>query len=305
MTSLITIGAGFIILVGLLRQWRKHKRGIPLTKRQTLIDAIFAVGGILYIIEFAKNNFLAVPPEIAPILTLLADRILLVLIIITLLLAVISRIHIPHLERLRSFLNKPIIAISKPPSDLHEPIEKLSMKGIRFYPSREELPPLKIFLSEAEHEIVVVGVTLQTFASPSLDLTRKLIKRGRTIRFLLLDPDSRFVSAIEEVLYGGKGYQEAITASLESLNQLKNDLSNAEKDRLDIRTYDCLPLYGLMASDPNTENAQIRIEQFLYDKDARARPSFLILKRESEDEFQKYWEGYLFLRRRSKPYPSQ
>jgi hypothetical protein len=179
-----------------------------------------------------------------------------------------------------------------------------AQKGVQFYRSRGELPPLKTFLLEAKQEIVFVGVTLQTVTGPYLDLTKKLIEKGRTIRFLLLDPKSRFVDDLEGVLYGGRGYKKTIIASLESLCQLKSDLTKVEinQDRLDIRTYDCLPLYSLVVLDPNTEDAKIRIEPFVYNKDAVARPSFLISKKESEAEFQKYWESYLFLRRRSKQY---
>jgi hypothetical protein len=180
--------------------------------------------------------------------------------------------------------------------------EKGIYKGIRFYISREELPSLGAFLSQAKQEVFVAGTTLQAIVGSNRETIRDLVKRGVTVRLLFLDPKSKFLDKLSDCLVGESKYNKAIIVSLETACTVKRELAEVEKNRLDIRTYDTLPFYTMLMIDPNTGDGTVRIEPYFYGKGERARSSFQISEKAQKDEFQKHLAGYKYLCKVSNEY---
>lgn len=183
--------------------------------------------------------------------------------------------------------------------------EKGIYRGIRFYSSREELPSLGAFLSQAKQEVFVAGTTLHAIVGSNRETIRDLVKRGITVRLLFLDPKLKFLDKLGDCLVGESKYNEAIIVSLKTACSVKRELAEVEKNRLDIRTYDTLPFYTMLMIDPNTGDGTVRIEPYFYGKGERARSSFQISEKEQKDEFQKHLAGYKYLCKISNEYQCQ
>jgi len=181
-------------------------------------------------------------------------------------------------------------------------LETQTVQKGRFYSSREELPKLLTFLSQAEQEIFVVGTTLHAIVGSNREMIRDFVKGGITVRLLFLDPKSKLLGMLSDCLVGDSDYSKTIPPSLETACSVKRELADIEKNRLDIRTYDTIPFYTMLMLDPNTGNGVVRIEPYFYKKGERARSSFEIYEKDQKEEFQKHRSGYDYLMRISKEY---
>lgn len=175
-------------------------------------------------------------------------------------------------------------------------------KGIKFYNSRNELPRLKNILLQAKQEISFLGVTLEKIIGEEESIIIETIERGVHMKFLILDSESKLISKRDESMTGTK---DAVTSTLARICKIKSKLSESDKDKCEIRTYDLLPLHSIIALDLNSDDAMISVELQLYDVDTKSRPSIRIYKKKQEELFTKYLKHYNYFLNKSVEYQCQ
>jgi len=167
--------------------------------------------------------------------------------------------------------------------------------------TRKELP-LATFLSEARSRICFLGLSLDNLSSENMGEVRGMLKRGVHITFLVLSPSSPLITEVERAV-GASNLVDTLNASLGILHRIRNELSDPERDRLEVRTYDLMPLNSMVCLDPNSGDAAIQVEYFLHGTDPQSRPCHIITKKEQAELFSKHWDSYLFILERSKDIP--
>ncbi len=177
----------------------------------------------------------------------------------------------------------------------------LLSNGIKFYPSRKDLPGLQDDLESAKHRVDLLGWTLENVTVQNRHTIARLLKNGIHVRFILLSPDSKLIETAERSMTS-LTLKKSIERSLEELKELKDSLSNIERGRLDIRTHDLLPWHTLVLVDAESDNAMVNVEYYVYGTDSSSCPSFRFFKKEQPAWFSKYWESYQYVWERSKEY---
>jgi hypothetical protein len=175
-----------------------------------------------------------------------------------------------------------------------------ALAGVDFYPSREELPSLKRVLERAKAEIFLLGFSLETVGTQNRDTIRSLLLSGVRIIFLVLSPTSSLVNPVEEA-FSAASIAKAIERVVDELNNIRSGLPVSNRNLLEIRTHDLVPVHNIIAVDPNSDNGLIRAETYLYGQSSRSWISVDVLKKENPELFMKYWNSYKFVFDRSKP----
>jgi hypothetical protein len=177
----------------------------------------------------------------------------------------------------------------------------LSTRAIRFYASRKDLPELETRLLQAKREIGILGITLEYLSRQYADIIKQLLCKGVHMKFLTLNPNSELVGRVEKAMATTR-VKEAIIASLETLCLIKQELGSIEKSRVEIRTFDLLPIHSIIVVDPNSDDANILVESYLYNTDPRSRSIIIVSKRDNEAVYMKYWNSYRFVLENSEKY---
>jgi len=166
--------------------------------------------------------------------------------------------------------------------------------------------PLEKFLAQAREEIWFLGLSNEDVIGHYGGAIKRLLEEGICINFLLLNPESNLLK-IKEMKAFVEGFiapraSEAISAALGRLDEIKNGLTDIERNRLTIKTYDMLPVCSMICLDPRSENAVMQVDQHLYDTEPRSRPCVLITKKEKAELFERYWNHHNFILGRSKDF---
>lgn len=167
-----------------------------------------------------------------------------------------------------------------------------------FYSSRKELPPPEDFLKSAKDEIDLMGFSLWDIVVQNRGTITDLLKQGKHIRFILLDPNSVDVKRFEDAIVDAD-IKGQIQKSLEQLHKLKQSLSDTERGRLDVRTHDLLPFHTIMAIDAKSDSGVLRVEYYVYGTDSRSWISLGISKKNQPQLFEKYWKSYEYVHEHS------
>lgn len=173
--------------------------------------------------------------------------------------------------------------------------------GIKLAVSRDELPLIGTLLSHVSNEIIIFGMSLEFLAIQNRQDIRHTLERGVHMKFLLPNPNSKSLIQLEEVSSFPK-LKDRVTTTLATLCKIKNELPDSEKNKCEIRIHEVLPIHSVIVSDPNTPNAIIMIEFYLYNTDAKSRPSIIVSKREQETLFNRYWDSLRFVLDKSVEY---
>jgi len=164
----------------------------------------------------------------------------------------------------------------------------------------EQKRSLEAFLSQATKEVVIVGLSLLIASRGRPETFKRLIqKRGIELTCLVLNPESDLVSRMDREL-GMNAMKGDIEQTLTGLCALKSQLSEAERTKLEIKTYDSVPILGMIILDPYEPNAKMQIGTYLHGTDTDLRFAITCNKTDREDVFQAYLRYYEMLK--SKPY---
>ena len=162
---------------------------------------------------------------------------------------------------------------------------------------RRELPPLEDFISKAKSDVIFLGLTLEVVRQ-HIDTILQVYRKSITMTFMVFNPDSQLLGTMKDAF--APKPSEAIRTTLGTLIEMKNRLSDVEKQRFEIRICDLVPTNGMICIDAGTEDAMIQVEQSLYNTEPRSRPCVIVTKRELRTLYYTYWNYYLFMKSKSK-----
>jgi len=173
------------------------------------------------------------------------------------------------------------------------------LAGVDFYPSRGELPSLERLLGSAKTEVYLLGFSLETVGTQNRDTIRSLLLSGVRIVFIVLAPTSPLVNPVEQA-FSAASITKAIDRVVDELNNIRSGLPKRHQNLLEIRTHDLVPIHNIIAIDPSSDKAVIRVESYLYGESSRSWVTLEVKKSENLTLFTKYWNSYKFVLDRSK-----
>lgn len=219
------------------------------------IPILIAIGSSAYIIN--KSRMTTVRPE---------DQLPWILIILGLLTVSILIERVGTLRKITNFTKTTY-------EHLVERENNLSIDKIMA--DRKALPPLEMRLKSAK-EIEIAGGSLSRLASEYLGFFEQKAKEGCKLKFLLLQPESEASKLIAEyVVYevnDNEIYKNQLLTALSSFSRLKKQFPAL----IEIRTYKCVPSFGLLICDRTLECGSIMIEIYAYKVPTRDRPQFTL-----------------------------
>jgi len=174
------------------------------------------------------------------------------------------------------------------------------LAGIDFFPSREDLPPLNTLLGSAKHSVDVLALSAEAIIFPYRPILTQLLREGKHLRFILSNPSSDELTSKLSDFASPVTNKKQREVALEALGVMKTQLSGVERGRLDIRTYDLLPIHNIVIIDSQSENAVLNVEFFVYGDKPRSWLSLRIHKNQQPALFKKYLDSYEFAHERSK-----
>lgn len=178
---------------------------------------------------------------------------------------------------------------------------KTTIKGVQVK-SREDIS-LHDLLGSVKKSLTVIAVECNLFWEEQRNRLSKMIEeKDIDFKFLLLDPESDLHKLQTHKIIDSN--PERIKDSLRKFQEIKNSLSESDKEKLEIRTYNLPPLYTMIVIDENSEDAKIQVEPYIYMAKIRDKIVFIIPKKESKF-FNSYRTSYRYILKNSKPYPSQ
>lgn len=169
------------------------------------------------------------------------------------------------------------------------------------------------FLTSAEHEIIEIGVRLNTFSQ--YFSTRKdgefknhivaQLNRGVNMKYLMMNPDSTLVQLYFEdrakVLSDEKDAHLDMKKTLKNLKKISgelNRLSNAGK--MTIYTYDCLPSNHYLIVDGEHKQGKMLLSPYIYGITRANCPVFELYRQPSPTAFEKYWQSAQYIIQQAK-----
>ena len=161
----------------------------------------------------------------------------------------------------------------------------------RNFVMRKELPALSEFLSQAQNEIIMVGVSLVHVAHQNWDAAAYALKAGRHVKLFVLDPKSSHVSEYEKAFRMG-GLQNLLLSILNDLCAKKRQWGF---QNLEIWTYDMFPIHSLTILDPDSASGKIKIEYYFYNNDSSSRINITVSKENEKEIYETALNSYLSL----------
>lgn len=169
--------------------------------------------------------------------------------------------------------------------------------------SREDIS-IHDLLGDVKTSITVIAVSCNLFWEEQRNRINKMIEeKDIDFKFLLLDPKSDLNKLHTHKIIDST--PERIKDSLRKFQEIKNSLSESNKGKLEIRTYNLPPLYTMIIIDENSEDAKIHVEPYIYMVKIRDKIVFIIPKKKCKDIFNSYYTSYKHILDNSKPYLSQ
>lgn len=173
----------------------------------------------------------------------------------------LTSVHLP-LVRLRGEVRR-----------VAESVPSVSVAG-RFLKERHAFPEFESRIAKA-HELCLLGTSLHAILSYYFGALEEFVRRGGSLRVLVLDPTSVAVNVFAEGLY-----------SIDSAGELKDDIHDAmaaasklaargaPKGSVDLRLMTHAPSTAMVMVDPSSAHAQIVAELYPFRVTALRRPHF-------------------------------
>ena len=133
---------------------------------------------------------------------------------------------------------------------------RLGIKNI--YKNKSEFPNLTNVLNKAKTEVSILGTSL-IWTTQIKETIFRLIKKGISFNFLLLNPDSQQAKRFGNEINDDNFLQE-LSTSIHQLQQWKLQLDELNyKNKINIRLYDAAPFFGMYGIDSSTHNGRLYI----------------------------------------------
>jgi hypothetical protein len=150
---------------------------------------------------------------------------------------------------------------------------------------------LEDFLKKSKKEIYIFGITLEETLSGEYDETFKKLLKSKDIeriRFLISNPDnSQLVKLMTELV------DTDITTISSSLNRIKEFRAKLgeEKEKLEIRIFDGIPVQSIFILDPESKKGIMRYEPYLYGIQKGRRRLYELRKKKDKLLFEACYES--------------
>ena len=161
---------------------------------------------------------------------------------------------------------------------------KLDAKSnaLRLYENRTQLPPLINDVESAQREIFIVGLALVSLTLTFLDVLKEKADKGCKIRIAMIAPrDKGQINPLILNLALTLGFQNdvanyvsSIEGSLNRLAAMKASLPKEKQKNIEIRIYNSVPTFVMMAFDGNTQNGKVRVDFIPYKVSRSLWPTF-------------------------------
>lgn len=160
----------------------------------------------------------------------------------------------------------------------------------------DEFPPGLKNDFEAGAEVWLVGVTLARTIKTYYTAIERKIRKGHTIRVLLVHPEGPAVEMAETRVYGRMDLNRTRGEIRNTLQDLC-DLRAVAPDKLHIRTIENPLEYGAIAINPNSPSGILYIEHYPYKVPGGSRPKFVLQAKDGKwfeffrEEIRLLWEN--------------
>jgi hypothetical protein len=171
------------------------------------------------------------------------------------------------------------------------------------YPDLSKKLAWETFLPQAEQEIIVVGGSSESLARKTA-LLKELIQQNKelSITLLIVNPGHDELLKRLEAEKGWAGLQGSARSTLDRVTKLKSELTDDERKRLKLMTYDVEPQFHMVILDPLLASGQIQFGAYISGIDPNHRIVNIFRKKYRKEMFQKYWEEYKTLLAKSREY---
>jgi hypothetical protein len=156
--------------------------------------------------------------------------------------------------------------------------------------SHSNLPTLEDIFAKVDRTIHLLGITLESLGS-KIPLVENLLRNNKHVRILICDPKSKIMPAIESLVVSSNTSQR-IDGTLGMLEQMRNTLSDTQKNNLEIKKYNEIPSHSMIIVDPDTSSAFMQVEPYAPMTAQQYRRIFKISQREQGNIFELYWNAY-------------
>jgi len=174
------------------------------------------------------------------------------------------------------------------------------------YPELSSKLPWETFLPQAREEIIVLGGSSESLARKTYLLKELLQQNGDlTITCLIVNPGHDELLdklAIEKRWAGLKG---SARSTLDRITELKTELTDDERKRLKLMTYNIEPPFNMVILDPQLDSGQMQFGHYISGIDPKYRIVNVFRKSGRKELFDKYWKEYKTLLDKCTEYPKK
>ncbi len=163
---------------------------------------------------------------------------------------------------------------------------RLGITGI--YKDRSELGRAQSFdklFKNVQHEIYIGGTSLLSISTSSRDLLKTKVLEGKTIKLLLMDPDSPVVGLITRQGTGQPTFRNEIKTSLLLLEKLKYEIDrishSSKKGEFLVHTYQQIPSHSFISIDTKEPGGLIVADIGPYLGRSTPRPSMIVVNKKN------------------------
>ena len=124
-------------------------------------------------------------------------------------------------------------------------------------------------------DLWVVGFSLRRTMNNHYSLFEQVLKRGGSVKFLLVYPDGQASTMAATKLFprvGVERYRDQIRTTLEQLCELKRTTAGL----MEVRTTDILPGFTIFAADPDTTAGILYLAYLPYESSSEHRPKLVL-----------------------------
>ena len=181
------------------------------------------------------------------------------------------------------------------------------IKGIReFHPNRSTVPSLNSSLSEAKHEILLIGVALSSVVHTQQGLITKLASKGCKIKIAIWQPqgndtDRIFLYKELEKLINVPDLERNLPGNTERFRHFYSALDKMICQNVEIRCFSTLPTLSLLFIDKDYPHGYVHVEPIIYKAPPEDLPSFRLGVNDSDELFQVLKNQYSQLWEASEP----
>lgn len=158
---------------------------------------------------------------------------------------------------------------------------------------REDFPRLEHLVADANKEIWVSGISLDTMAT-LVGVFNSKLEEGFRLRFLAISPEPSVVGEASEY-FGGEANELAWRLKA-NLGTLSGALVSAEPGQVEIRTIGHRPALGYFIVDPSYEKGYMTVKNYLYRmRGGHVNPLLFLSKRTDPKWFAIYLKDFELL----------